>query len=82
MSAKTRYSGFYGTSLDQLSGLQPQCVDVEGVRTFTCAMETVGGLVNRDDSERVLRDEVADFELQAHAHVLERLGKIYGAKII
>lgn len=81
--AKTRYSGFYGTSLDQLlSELQPLWVDVAGVCTSICVMDTVGGLVNRDYSVRVPRDEVADFDLQAHAHALERMGKIYGAEII
>lgn len=80
---KTRYSGFYGTSLEQLlSELQPLRVDVAGVCTSICVMDTVGGLVNRDYSVRVLQDEVADFDPRAHAHALERMAKIYGAEII
>lgn len=80
---KTRYSGFYGTSLDRLlSELQPRRVDVVGVCTSICVMDTVGGLVNRDYPVRVRQDEVADFDRQAHAHALERMAKIYGAEVI
>ena len=81
--AKTRYSGFYGTSLDQLlSELQPKWVEVAGVCTSICVMDTVGGLVNRDYPVQVHRNEVADFDPRAHAYALERMGKIYGAEII
>lgn len=77
MCAKTRNSGFYGTFQDQLLfELQPLWVDVAKGCTSIRLMDTVGGMVNRDDSVRVHRDEAAGFDLQIHAHVLECMGKI------
>jgi nicotinamidase-related amidase len=80
---KTRYSGFYNTRLDDvLNAIQPKRVDVVGVCTSICVMDTVGGLVNRDYSVRVLKAGVTDFDSQAHAFALQRMEKIYGAKVI
>lgn len=80
---KTRYSGFYATNLDAiLSEIQPGQVEVVGVCTSICVMDTVGGLVNRDLKVKVPRQGVADFDQQAHTHALQRMGKIYGADIV
>ncbi len=81
--AKKRYSGFYGTDLDQvLTQLTPKRVIVVGVCTSICVMDTVGGLVNRDYSVSVPADAVADFDSEAHIFSLKRMEKIYGARIV
>lgn len=80
---KTRYSGFYGTRLDGLlTEIQPDIVEVAGVCTSICVMDTVGGLANRDYTVHVCKEGVADFDQQAHAFALQRMENIYGAKII
>ena len=80
---KTRYSGFYATSLDRiLADIQPSGVEVTGVCTSICVMDTVGGLVNRDYAVRVPQKGVADFDSQAHAFALQRMAKIYGVEIV
>ncbi len=80
---KTRYSGFYGTPLNRiLSELQPDFVEVVGVCTSICVMDTVGGLVNRDLKVKVPRLGVADFDEEAHDQALRRMEKIYGAQIV
>lgn len=80
---KTRYSGFFGTGLEHLlSKIKPNLVEVAGVCTSICVMDTVGGLVNRDYSVQVSREGVADFDEQAHTYALQRMEKIYGAEIV
>lgn len=80
---KTRYSGFYGTDLEKvLLAAHPEGVEVVGVCTSICVMDTVGGLVNRDYAVRVPAVEVADFDPQAHAFALRRMQTIYGARIV
>ncbi len=79
---KTRYSGFYKTGLDEvLAALRPPHVEVVGVCTSICVMDTVGGLANRDIPVTVPRLEVADFDAEAHLFALRRMHKIYGAQI-
>ena len=79
---KTRYSGFYGTPLEKiLKGLAPETVEVAGVCTSICVMDTVGGLANRDYAIVVPKDGVADFDLRMHDFSLERMQKLYGARI-
>lgn len=81
--AKTRYSGFYGTDLDQvLTQMKPDRVMVVGVCTSICVMDTVGGLVSRDYSVCVPANAVADFDAEAHMFSLKRMEKIYGAQIV
>lgn len=81
--AKTRYSGFYGTDLEQiLKQVSPDPVTVAGVCTSICVMDTVGGLVNRDYTVRVPADAVADFDAESHIFSLKRMEKIYGARIV
>ncbi len=81
--AKTRYSGFYGTDLEKvLAAIGPDVVEVVGVCTSICVMDTVGGLVDRDYAVDVPSAEVADFDPQAHQFALQRMQKIYGARIL
>ena len=80
---KKRYSGFYGTDLERmLKELAPDVVEVVGVCTSICVMDTVGGLRNRDYRVNVYKDGVADFDKKAHKFALGRMKEIYGAEVI
>jgi nicotinamidase/pyrazinamidase len=79
---KTRYNGFYGTDLEKiLAADSPEDVEVVGVCTSICVMDTVGGLANRDYRIRVPRAGVADFDAEAHQHALQRMERLYGATV-
>ncbi len=79
---KTRYSGFYGTDLEQiLAEYGPDEVEVVGVCTSICVMDTVGGLANRDYQTVVPQAGVADFDDEAHRQALNRMERLYGAAI-
>lgn len=79
---KTRYSGFYGTELEHiLSDYGPEAVEVVGVCTSICVMDTVGGLANRDYRTTVPKAGVADFDADAHRFALQRMERLYGATI-
>ena len=79
---KTRYSGFYKTALEKiLADKRPGEVEVVGVCTSICVMDTVGGLANRDYRTIVPRGGVADFDADAHRHALQRMERLYGATI-
>ena len=79
---KTRYSGFYGTELEKiLTDHQPDEVEVVGVCTSICVMDTVGGLANRDYPTVVPKAGVADFDADAHQHALLRMERLYGAVV-
>jgi len=80
--AKTRYSGFYGTDLEKvLAESAPGQVEVVGVCTSICVMDTVGGLANRDYAVIVPRSGVADFDDTFHRFALQRMERLYGAKL-
>ena len=80
--AKTRYSGFFHTPLEKLlAEIQPTVVEVVGVCTSICVMDTVGGLANRDYAVRVPEKGVADFDADFHRFALTRMERLYGAKI-
>jgi nicotinamidase-related amidase len=79
---KRRYSGFFETELnDLLRRHEIQAVEVVGVCTSICVMDTVGGLANRDYDITVHRAGVADFDPEFHEFALKRIDKIYGAKV-
>ncbi len=79
---KTRYSGFYGTALERiLADNGPEEVEVVGVCTSICVMDTVGGLANRDYRTIVPRAGVADFDTDAHQQALLRMARLYGAVV-
>jgi len=80
---KNRYSGFFKTDLEKtltLSGARE--VEVVGVCTSICVMDTVAGLANRDYTIFVPAKGVADFNAQLHDFSLERMKQVYGANII
>jgi nicotinamidase/pyrazinamidase len=56
-------------------------VEVVGVCTSICVMDTVGGLANRDYRIRVPRAGVADFDDEAHQQALQRMERLYGATV-
>jgi nicotinamidase/pyrazinamidase len=79
---KKRYSGFYGTRLEEeLRKLAPEKIIVCGVCTDICVMHTVSDARNRDYSVEVPEDCVASFDSEAHRWALEHMGKVLGAKI-
>ncbi|MBW2265966.1 MAG: cysteine hydrolase [Deltaproteobacteria bacterium] len=79
---KRRFSGFFETGLgDLLVKHNIKDVEVVGVCTNICVMDTVGGLANRDYNVVVPRAGVADFDPEFHEFALKRMEKIYGAGI-
>ena len=79
---KKRYSGFYGTDLENIlesAGLVE--VEVVGVCTSICVMDTVGGLANRDYKITVPVNGVADFDPTFHDFALKRMKQLYGASV-
>lgn len=81
--SKTRYSGFYGTNLDEIvTSARVEEVYLVGVCTSICVMETVADLRNRDYPTFVFRRGVADFDQEAHTFALKRMEAILGATIV
>jgi nicotinamidase-related amidase len=79
---KKRYSGFYNTDLaHHLRRLEVAKVEVVGVCTSICVMDTVGGLANRDYPVVVPEAGVADFDAEMHAFALKRMAQLYGARV-
>ena len=86
---KTRFNGFYNTTLSPLlDELMPNIegkrigkIEVTGVCTSICIMDTVAGLVERDHKVIVPVKGVADFDNEAHKSALDRMEKIYGVEI-
>ena len=79
---KKRFSGFYGTDLENIlaeAGIAQ--VEVVGVCTSICVMDTVGGLANRDYTIAVPVKGVADFDSETHQFALKRMQKLYGADV-
>jgi nicotinamidase/pyrazinamidase len=80
---KTRYSGFYGTDLEEVlekTGVSE--VGIVGVCTSICVMDTVGGLANRDYGATVYEKGVADFDHELARCAFERMRRVYGARIV
>jgi nicotinamidase-related amidase len=81
--AKRRYSGFFGTELEQkLRECNPEKLVVCGVCTNICVMYTVADARNRDYAVEVPVDCVASFDDRAHQFALEQIEKVLGAKLI
>lgn len=79
---KTRFSGFYATDLEQvLRDNHVSEVEVVGVCTSICVMDTVGGLANRDYRITVPIKGVADFDAEFHEFALKRMKQLYGAVV-
>ncbi len=80
---KTRYTAFYETNLEEvLSREQVDQVELVGVCTSICVMETVKELFDRDLPTLVYRDGVADFDPEAHAFALKHMARIFGAEVV
>jgi nicotinamidase-related amidase len=80
---KTRYSGFFGTDMEQrLAELAPEKLIVCGVCTDICVMHTVADARNRDYAVEVPRDCVASFDPEAHEFALKHMEKVLGAKVV
>lgn len=79
---KKRYSGFYGTDLEKkLEDANIKEVEVVGVCTSICVMDTVGDLANRDYNMSVPVKGVADFDNEMHQFSLKRMKQLYGARV-
>ena len=80
---KNRYSGFFGTDMEQrLAKLAPEKLIVCGVCTDICVMHTVADARNRDYAVKVPRDCVTSFDLEAHEFALKHMEKVLGAKVV
>jgi nicotinamidase-related amidase len=80
---KTRYSGFYGTELeDILKGLEVTTLMIVGVCTDICVMHTCADARNRDYEVFVIKNLVASFDEEAHKFALGHMENILGATII
>lgn len=80
---KKRYSGFYKTDLDVVLLFNDiTVVEVTGVCTSICIMDTVGGLANRDIKSMVSILCVADFDQEMHKMALLRMRNLYGCAIV
>jgi len=80
---KKRYSGFYGTDLENvLKSAGIDDVEVVGVCTSICVMDTVGGLANRDYKITVPVKGVADFDTAFHEFAIKRMKQLYGAGVL
>lgn len=81
--AKTRYSCFYDTDLqDILNREQVTWVEVVGVCTSICILETAKELFDRDLPCRVYREGVADFDPEAHTFALKHMARVLGVEVV
>jgi len=80
--AKKRYSGFFGTSLEEkLSQLKPKKLIICGVLTNICVMHTTADARNRDYVVEVPIDCVASLDEAAHGFALNHIEKVLGARL-
>jgi len=79
---KKRYSGFFGTSLEEkLKALNPEKLIICGVLTNICVMHTTADARNRDYEVEVPVDCVASPDEEAHRFALEHMEKVLGARL-
>ena len=80
---KTTYSSFFNTDLDAvLRREQVARVEIVGVCTSICVMETVKELFERDIPCLVYREGVADFDPEGHAFALKYMQRVLGAEVV
>jgi len=80
---KTSYSCFHNTEMDAvLKKEQVERVEIVGVCTSICVMETVKELFDRSIPRLVYREGVADFDPEGHAFALKYMRRILGAEIV
>lgn len=86
---KRRYSGFFGTRLDEvLREIGPEVVEVVGVCTDICVLHTVAGLRDRDYAVVVHRAMVETYDAPGHdadevnRWALAHMRDILGASVV
>lgn len=80
---KTKYSCFQKTEMDSLlQREQVQQVEIVGVCTSICVMETVKELFDRNIPRLVYREGVADFDPEGHAFALKHMERVLGATVV
>jgi nicotinamidase/pyrazinamidase len=86
---KRRYSGFFGTRLDEvLEGMAPGVVEVVGVCTDICVLHTVADLRNRDYDVVVRADLVETYDAPGHVaddvnrFAIDHMRDVLGARIV
>ena len=80
---KKRYSGFYGTNLEEkLLKITPDKLIICGVLTNICVMHTTADARNRDYEVEIPVDCVASPDEAAHRFALEHIDKVLGAKLV
>ncbi|CAN2040619.1 nicotinamidase/pyrazinamidase [Candidatus Magnetomoraceae bacterium gMMP-15] len=80
---KQRFSGFFKTNLDKiLKDNNVESVELVGVCTSICVMDTASGLADRDYSITIPKEGVADFDQEFHDFALKRMKQVYGATIL
>jgi nicotinamidase-related amidase len=80
---KSSMSAFFRTRLESiLKEKKIRSVEVLGVCTSICVMDTVGGLCYRGYPTTVDKKTVADFDQKFHRFALLRMEKTYGAKVV
>ena len=83
MIPKKRYSGFFGTSLEEkLKELKPEKLIICGVATNICVMHTTADARNRDYEVEIPVNCVASFDDAAHSFALNHIEKVLGAELI
>ena len=79
---KKRYSGFFGTPLEEkLRELKPEKLIICGVLTNICVLHTTADARNRDYEVEVPTDCVASPDEAAHRFALEHIEKTLGARL-
>ena len=80
---KTRYSGFFNTTLDdKLRELKPEKLIICGVCTDICVLHTTADARNRDYPVEVPTDCVASFNESGHRFALDHMDKVLGARLV
>jgi nicotinamidase/pyrazinamidase len=80
---KKRYSGFYGTNLEEkLLKLAPDKLIICGVLTNICVMHTTADARNRDYEVEIPVNCVASPDEAAHRFALDHMDKVLGAKLV
>ena len=80
---KQRYSGFYGTDLEnRLAQLRPEKVIVCGVCTDICVMHTAADARNRDYSVEIPVYAVATFNQEAKEWTFDHMERILGVTLL
>jgi len=80
---KKRYSGFFGTRLEEkLKEFKPAKLIICGVLTNICVLHTTADARNRDYKVEIPVDCIASPDEAAHNFALEHMDKVLGAKLV